>query len=33
VVEALDRHSLRDQRPVTVALARAVLEPQDASAE
>jgi chromosomal replication initiation ATPase DnaA len=33
VVGALDRHSLRDQRPVTVALARAVLEPQDASAE
>ena len=26
VVEALDRHSLRDRRPVTVALARAVLE-------
>jgi chromosomal replication initiation ATPase DnaA len=33
MVVALDRHSLRDQRPVTVALARAVLEPQDASAE
>jgi chromosomal replication initiation ATPase DnaA len=26
VVDALDRHSLRDRRPVTVALARAVLE-------
>jgi hypothetical protein len=33
VVEALDRHSLQDQRPVTVALARAVLEPHNASAE
>jgi chromosomal replication initiation ATPase DnaA len=33
VVAALDRHSLQDQRPVTVALARAVLEPQDASAK
>jgi chromosomal replication initiation ATPase DnaA len=26
VVEALDRHSLRERRPLTVALARAVLE-------
>jgi chromosomal replication initiation ATPase DnaA len=33
VVEALDRRALQDQRPVTVALVRAVLEPQDASAE
>ena len=33
VVEALDKHSLRDRRPVTVALARAVLELQGASAE
>jgi len=33
VVAALDRHSLQDQRPVTVALARAVLEPHNASAE
>ena len=32
VVEALDRRSLRKRRPVTVALARAVLEPEDASA-
>ncbi len=29
MVEALDRHSLRDRRPVTVALARAVLAAQD----
>jgi chromosomal replication initiation ATPase DnaA len=33
VVDALDRHSLRDQRPVTVALARAVLESQDPTAK
>jgi chromosomal replication initiation ATPase DnaA len=32
VVEALDRRSLQKRRPVTVALARAVLEPEDASA-
>jgi chromosomal replication initiation ATPase DnaA len=32
VVGALDRHSLQDQRPVTVALARAVLAPADPSA-
>ncbi len=29
VVEALDVHSLRDRRPVTVALARAVLQAQE----
>jgi chromosomal replication initiation ATPase DnaA len=31
VVDALDRHSLQDQRPVTVALARAALGPNDSS--
>jgi chromosomal replication initiation ATPase DnaA len=33
VVEALDRCSLQSQRPVTVALARAVLEPQQAEVD
>jgi chromosomal replication initiation ATPase DnaA len=33
LVEALDRRSLQSQRPVTVALARAVLEPQDAAVD
>lgn len=33
LVEALDRRSLQSQRPVTVGLARAVLEPQDAAVD
>jgi chromosomal replication initiation ATPase DnaA len=33
VVEALDRRSLQSQRPVSLALARAVLEPQDAAVD
>ena len=33
LVEALDRRSLQSQRPVTVALARAVLEPQNAAVD
>jgi chromosomal replication initiation ATPase DnaA len=33
LVGALDRCSLQSQRPVTVALARAVLEPQDAAVD